>query len=88
MMQVMIGLCIVVSTVCAIMLLRGFAQRRIKLLFLVGMCFVGFAIENVLLFLDLIVLPKGVDISALRFVAALAGMVCLSFGLFEKVTEQ
>ena len=87
-MQVMIGLCIVVSSLCAVMLLRGFAQRRIKILFWVGMCFVGFAIENVLLFLDLIVLPQDIDISALRFAAALAGMVCLSFGLFGQVTEQ
>lgn len=83
----MIALCAVISTFCAVMLLRGFARRRVNRLFWVALCFVALSIENMLVFVDLVLLPN-VDLALLRYVVAILGMVFLSFAFFEREVEQ
>ena len=73
-------LCAVTSTVCAVLLLRGYRSSRTKLLFWSGLCFAGLAINNVLLFIDLVVVPT-VDLEPLRSSIALIAMMVLIFGL-------
>ena len=46
------------SVACAILLLRGYARVRQKLLLWSGLCFVGLAISNLLIFVDLVMLPQ------------------------------
>lgn len=73
-------LCAITSIVCAIMLLRGYRASRTKLLFWSCLCFAGLALNNVLLFLDLVLVPQ-MDLSVLRSSIALGAMMMLIFGL-------
>lgn len=68
------------SLICAILLLRGYAHGRRKLLLWSGLCFAGLAISNGLLFVDLILLPR-VDLFSYRLAATAVSMVLLVFGL-------
>ena len=74
------ALCALTSVVCAILLLRGYGSSRTRLLFWAGLCFVGFAINNILLFVDLVLLPD-VDLFLWRTLPALAGILLLIYGL-------
>ena len=74
------ALCAIASTMCAVLLLRAFRAQRTRLLFWSGCCFVGLALNNVLLLMDLYVVPD-VDLFAARTSVALAGMIALLYGL-------
>lgn len=73
-------LCALTSIACAGLLIRGYWQARERLLLWASLCFVGLAINNVLLFVDVIVVPA-VDLSVLRAGVALAAMALLLHGL-------
>jgi hypothetical protein len=73
-------LCAATSIVCGVLLLRGYQVSKTRLLFWASLCFLGFAINNVLLFIDLIILPE-IDLYWWRTAPALAGMVLLLYGL-------
>jgi hypothetical protein len=73
-------LCAVTSLSCAILLLRGYRQTRTKLLFWSSLCFAGLALNNVLLLVDLLIVPA-VDLSLTRNLVALLAMMTLLFGL-------
>jgi len=68
------------SLLCAILLLRGYAQTRKKLLFWSGLCFAGLTISNALVFFDLIVFPD-VDLYLWRLLTAAIAMLLLLYGL-------
>ncbi len=73
-------LCGLTSLLCAGLLFRCFRSTRAPLLFWSTWCFVCLAVTNVLLFVDLIIVPA-VDLSVLRSAITLAGMVMLLYGL-------
>lgn len=73
-------LCALTSLACAVLLLRGYAQNGVRLLLWVGLCFVGLALNNVLLVVDVRVVPD-VDLSLWRSLPALAGLMLLIYGL-------
>ncbi len=68
------------SLCCGILLLRGYGKGRKKLLLWSGLCFVGLAISNVLIFVDLVVFPD-VNLYRLRLLTAAAAMLLLLYGL-------
>ena len=74
-------LCAATSATCAILLLRGYRRQRSRLLLWSSLCFVLLALNNILLFVDLIVVPTSVDLSLWRGATALAGVSVLLFGL-------
>jgi len=74
------ALCAVTSILCAVLLLRGYRISRTRLLFWASLCFVCLAINNVLLFIDLIVVPD-IDLASWRTGTALVGMCLLLHGL-------
>ena len=74
-------LCTATSLACAVLLLRGYFRTRARLLFWSGLCFVGLTANNLLLFVDLVMFPMGVDLSLWRTVAALVGVTVLVYGL-------
>lgn len=78
--EIVYVLCGVTSILCAIMLLRGYRSRRIPLLFWASLCFIGLALNNVLLFVDLVLVPH-VDLFIWRTLPALAGSFILLYGL-------
>lgn len=73
------ALAIVSSTACTMLLFRGYARRRVRLLMWSAICFAGLTINNVALFADLVVFPH-VDLRLARLVPALVGMMFLLYG--------
>jgi hypothetical protein len=74
-------LCALTSVVCAALLFRGYRKTRTTLLFWSSICFVGLAANNVLLFVDRVVLPTQVDLNLPRTILALFALLVLLFGL-------
>jgi hypothetical protein len=60
--EVIYILCSLTSLACTILLLRGYLRRQVKLLLWSSLCFLGLTLSNVLLFIDLVVVP-GMDLS-------------------------
>jgi hypothetical protein len=73
-------LCAVTSLGCAALLLRGYRRSRARLLLWSSACFVFLALNNILLFADLVLIPS-VDLSLVRSGAGLAALALLLFGL-------
>ncbi|MGH2942291.1 MAG: DUF5985 family protein [Solirubrobacteraceae bacterium] len=73
-------LCALTGSVCAYLLLRSYRRNRLRLLLWSGVCFTGLALNNVLLFVDK-VLVADTDLSLLRSASALAAVLVLLYGL-------
>ena len=74
-------LCAATSVTCAVLLLRAYRRQRTRLLLWSSLCFVLLALNNILLFVDLIVVPSAIDLSLWLSAVALAGVGVLLFGL-------
>jgi hypothetical protein len=77
-----IGLCalaILTSFACTALLFRAYVQKRARLLLWSSLCFTGLTLNNVVLFLDLIVFPEA-NLRLVRLVTALIGMLFLLYG--------
>jgi hypothetical protein len=70
-----------VALCCAILLLRGYARGRQRLLLWSGLCFFGLAISNGLVFVDMIVFPPQIDLYLPRLATAAVAMMLLLYGL-------
>ena len=81
---VIYALCALTSITAAVLLLRGFRESGARLLLWAGLCFVGLAINNVLLFVDLGLAPE-VDLSLWRSLPTVIGLGLLTFGLVWEV---
>ncbi len=73
-------LCALTSLICAVMLLRGYRRSRVRLLLWSGLCFACFTVNNIILFVDVQVLPDR-DLSVLRSLPSLLGIALLLYGL-------
>lgn len=67
------------TLVCAVLLLRAYAKVRRRLLLWSGLCFAWLTVSNVLVILDLMVIPQ--DLYTYRLAAAAFAMVLLLYGL-------
>lgn len=72
--------CGITSLVVAAMLLRQYLRVRSRLLLWSVICFVGLAINNVLVYVDLVMFT-GVDLSLYRSVAGTIAVVIMVYGL-------
>ena len=68
------------SLACAVLLLRQFGRVKQKLLLWSGVCFAALALSNLLVFVDLVMLPR-VDLYLARLVVAAIAMSLLMYGL-------
>jgi hypothetical protein len=66
---------------CAFLLLRAYANVRQRLLLWSGLCFVGLAISNAVLFFDLSIYPTEVSLYGWRLAIAAGSMLLLLYGL-------
>ncbi len=73
-------LCAATSAACAVLLLRAHHRTGTPLLLWSGLCFVGLALNNAMLVVDLILIPD-VDLSTWRLLPAAAGVAFLLYGL-------
>jgi hypothetical protein len=68
------------SLACAVLLLRRYADSKQPLLLWSGLCFVGLAAANALIFVDLVIFPT-VDLYRVRLTTAAVSMAMLLYGL-------
>ncbi len=65
---------------CGVLLLRGYFRGANKLLLWSAICFLGLAVSNFLVFVDLVLLPN-VDLYLWRLLVAAIAMTALMYGL-------
>ena len=73
-------LCMLTSAFCATLLFREYRRTAARLLLWSSLSFVAWAVNNALVFTDLVVLP-GIDLSMIRTIAALAAVSLLLYAL-------
>jgi len=76
---VLTSLAALASLACMLLLLRAYGESKVRLLLWSGLCFVFLSVNNVLLFLDLVVFPE-LDLRPYRLAAALIGLSFLLYG--------
>lgn len=69
-----------VALLCGVLLARGYHCSRHRLLLWSSICFIGLALTNGLVFVDLVMLPN-VDLHLLRRATAGVSMILLVYGL-------
>ena len=78
--QIVYLLCAVASLACVLLLARGYARSRARILLWSMACFVLMTINNLLLFLDLVIFPT-VNLSPLRDLSGVLAVAVLVVGL-------
>lgn len=73
-------LCAATSLLCAVLLWRGYATSRSKVLFWSGVCFGGLVVSNAVLVLDKLVYTE-IDLWPWRLWITLISLCALLFGL-------
>jgi hypothetical protein len=80
-------LCFGTSATCAWMLGRAYRATKARLLLWSGLCFVFLAGNNLLLLIDLLVLPD-IDLRVGRLLLSLAAVAILLFGFIWDLEEE
>jgi hypothetical protein len=73
-------LCALTSLFCAGLLIRSYRAQRTRLLLWSSLCFIGLALNNALLVIDVMLVPN-TDLSWLRTSVAAVAMLLLLVGL-------
>jgi hypothetical protein len=73
-------LCLFASLICAALLIRSYVRNRTRLLLWSAACFSLLALNNLLLVIDLLVLPTTIDLLVLRNLTSLAAVGTLLYG--------
>lgn len=75
-------LCAITSSLCFVLLVRAYVAGRQRLLFWSSLCFLGLAINNVILVYDLLVVPH-IDLSLIRNIPTVLGLGSMIYGFIE-----
>lgn len=78
-------LCALASIACATMLYRANNRNPTRLLFWSSVCFIGIALNNILVIVDLLIMPHGPDLLILRNLILLASFSVFIYGLIWDV---
>ena len=79
-------LCAMTSLACAVLLLRSYRRSRIRLLLWSGLCFACLCASNVMVIVDVRVVPAR-DLSVLRIAPSLLGIALLIYGFIWDSAE-
>ena len=77
-------LAIVTSLACMVLLFRGYMRSGLRILMWSALCFVCLSINNILLFIDLVLLPTNIDLRVFRHGTALVGMLFMIYGFIRE----
>lgn len=80
-------LCFATSSGCAFLLARGYWSGRSRLLLWSSLCFTLLALNNLLVVIDLVLLPDAVRLQLLRVLTSLAAVAVLLFGFIWDMEE-
>ena len=75
------GLCAATALLCSYLLLRSYSRSKSRLLLWSGLCFLGLALNNFLIIIDRATPTSLMDLSTVRLIPALLGMMLLIYGL-------
>lgn len=73
-------LCAVIAFTCCVLLLRGYRKSKARLLLWSGLCFAMFTLDNVILFIDKVIIPS-IALSPWQTPIPLIGVIFLLYGL-------
>ncbi|HXE43175.1 MAG TPA: DUF5985 family protein [Candidatus Baltobacteraceae bacterium] len=76
-------LCTATALICCVLLFRGYRQSHARLLLWSALCFAALTLQNLFLFLDVIIFPR-LDLSLFRILFALLAVSFLLYGLIWK----
>jgi hypothetical protein len=79
-------LCALTSLGCTVLLINRYRKSRVDLLFWSAVSFLLLTMTNILLVVDLVLLPKTVDLSIYRNLAALLAVSVQLYGLIRNNT--
>jgi Family of unknown function (DUF5985) len=78
-------LCVVTSLLCAYLLLRAYRRGRTRLLIWSAVCFALLALNNLVVAIDVLVLPD-IDLTILRLITSLLAVSVLVSGFIWEVS--
>ncbi|HET8995855.1 MAG TPA: DUF5985 family protein [Acetobacteraceae bacterium] len=78
-------LCFLTSALCAWLLLASYRRRLQRLLLWSGLCFCLLALNSLLVFVDIVVLPTEIDLTSVRLATTLFALVVLLYGFVWEV---
>lgn len=81
-------LCTILSLACGMLLLRAYRRSSFRLLFWSAMGFFGFLLNNILLLIDLMTPKEQIDLSIIRTIPALIGMMIMMYGLISDSVQE
>ena len=73
-------LCFITSSACALLLARSYRATGTRLLLWSAICFVLLGLNNLVVVIDLVVLPQAVTLQIPRLMLSLAAVLVLLFG--------
>lgn len=73
-------LCLATSAGCGWLLVRSYRRTRTALLLWTAVCFVLLAVTNLLVVIDLVVLPNDIDLRIPRYATTLVAVATLLYG--------
>jgi len=79
--EIVYVLCALTSVLCAGLLIRSYRSNKSRLLLWSTLCFVGLALNNILLLVDLVLTGDAVDLRLFRSFSALVALATLIIGL-------
>ena len=79
-------LCFATSSACAILLARNYRRTRARLLLWSALCFLFLALNNLVVIVDLLMVP-GVDLQIPRLLLSLSAVSLLLFGCIWGLEE-
>jgi hypothetical protein len=79
-------LCFLTSAACALLLARSYRRSGARLLFWSALCFLFLAANNLVVTIDLLLLPEA-DFRLVRYLLALAALGVLLFGFIWDTEE-
>lgn len=77
--------CALASSTCAVLLWKGYRSTESRLLFWSGLHFGLLAVANLLLAVDLILLPDSIDLALIRNLTTLFAIVVFLFGILTEL---
>lgn len=80
------AMCFLTSAACAALLARSFKAAGSRLLLWSAICFVFLALNNLVVIVDMLLLPEA-DLRAVRYMLSLAAIGILLFGFIWDLEE-
>lgn len=79
--SIVFSLCALASIYVAYILAKAYRERPSRILFWSAICFSGLALNNIVLFIDLVLMPTEVTFALLRNTIIVASVGSLVYGL-------